>query len=178
MEVFMTEQFEIAKEEIIKLAVAASKEYDKQQKIKNLEIKKDRRLRNTRLLLKHYNKFKEHIDKAIYMGTSIDFVDNKDNIEEVITINSVRESISRTHIMLVHVRTMLQIFENYCKHSNEIEKRRYRTLDCFYFKNMTLEDIADIEEVDERTSLRDLRCAEDKMCALIFGIEGIDMMSE
>lgn len=172
------EKFEITKEEIIKLAIAASKEYDKQQKIKNSEIKKDRRLRNTRLLLKHYNKFKEHIDRAIYQGTSIDFVDNKDNIDEVITINSVRESISRTNIMLVHVRTMLKIFEDYCKRSDYLEQRRFRTLTCFYFQNMKLEEIADIEDVDERTSLRDLRCAEDKMCALLFGIEGIDMMSE
>lgn len=164
--------------EIIKLAVEASKEYDEKQRLKNIKVKNDRKLRNTRLLLKHYGHLKDHIDKAVCNGTSIKFVDDKDNVDEVITINSVRDSISRTHIMLIHVKTMLDIFENYCKRSNDIDKRRFRTLTGFYFKQIDLKDISVIENVDERTSLRDLRCAEDKMCSLIFGVEGLDMMSE
>ncbi len=80
--------------------------------------------------------------------------------------------------MLIHVKTMLGVFENFCKHSTDINKRRFRTLTKFYFEQMKLEDISEIEKVDVRTISRDLRSAEDEMCALIFGIGGIDKMSE
>jgi len=171
----MTQAINIA--EIVKLAVEASKNYDMQQRIESMKIKQNRRLRNTRLLLKHYSNFKDHIDQAIYKGYSLNF-DDVENLDKVISINSIKDSISRTHVILIHVKTMLDLYQSYCDKSSLLEQRKLRVLKCYYFNQMKLADIAIEEDVDERTCLRDIRSAEDRMCALIFGIEGIDMMSE
>ena len=57
------------KAEIIKLAVEASKAYDAKQRIKDKKARHDKRLRNTRLLLKHYNYFRNHADESIYKSS-------------------------------------------------------------------------------------------------------------
>lgn len=163
--------------EIIRIAVKASKEYDQKQRIQEIKTKQNKRLRNTRLLLKHYSNFKDHIDEAIYKGYSLNFDDNE-NLDKVISINSIKDSISRTHVILTHVKAMLDLYQSNCDKAGPLEQRKLRGLKYYYFEQMKLADIAIKEEVDERTCLRDIRAAEDKMCAYIFGIDGIDMMSE
>jgi len=168
----------ISEAELIDRIAKATLEYNDKQKVKAVKSRQDRRLRNTRLLLKHYNHLKDHIDKAIYCGAAIDVLDEIDDIDEFIYINSIKKSVKRTNIIMSHIRTMLEIYQIYCDKNGDIEVRRSRVLKQYYFDNKKLADIAIIEDVDERTCLRDLRAAEDRLSALIFGIDSISGMSE
>jgi predicted DNA-binding protein YlxM (UPF0122 family) len=152
--------------------------YNNIQLPKDIKSRHDRRLRNTKLLLKHYNQFKDHIDHAIYAGKAIDFLDEIDNLDKFIRINSIKESISRTHIIMSHIKGMLDLYQTYCEKNGDLEKRKIRTLKYYYFENMKTADIAEIEHVDERTCRRDLRLAEERMSALIFGIDIVREMSK
>ena len=67
-------------------------EKEKQDKIRN---RYDRRLRNTEMLLRNYNNFKEHADKAIY--EDIEKEDVKEDMDydkdiDNLFINSIRYS--------------------------------------------------------------------------------------
>lgn len=164
--------------ELIDRIAKATLEYNEKLKAKTVKTRQDRRLRNTRLLLKHYNHLKDHISKAIYSGAAIDVLDEIDDIDEFIYINSIKNSVKRTHIIMSHIKAMLEIYQIYCEKYGDIEERRNRVLRQYYFDNKKLGDIAITEDVDERTCLRDLRAAEDRLSALIFGIDSIRGMSE
>jgi len=168
----------ISDTELIDRIAKATLEYNDKLKVKAVKSRHDRRLRNTKLLLKHYNHLKDHIDKAIYCGAAIDVLDEIDDIDEFIYINSIKNSIKRTNIIMSHIRAMLEIYQIYCEKNGDIEERRNRVLREYYFNNKKLGDIAIAENVDERTCLRDLRAAEDRLSALIFGIDSIREMSE
>ena len=174
----MGEPILISDAELIDRVVKATLEYNDKLKAKEIITRHNKRLRNTRLLLKHYNHFKDHIDKAIYKGNAIDFLDDIDKLDELIYINSIKNSVSRTNIIMSHVKAMLELYEIYCDKNGKIEQRRNRVLKNYYFKNEKTSDIAIREDVDERTCLRDLRAAEDKLSALIFGIDSIREMSD
>ena len=174
----MKNQATISEAELIDRVTKATLEYTNRLKVISVKSRNDRRLRNTRLLLEHYNHLKDHIDKAIYKCGAIDFLDDIDNLDEVIYINSIKNSVTRTNTIMSHVRAMLEIYQIYCEKNGDIEKRRNRVLRQYYFDNMKLGDIAMTEDVDERTCLRDLRAAEDRLSALIFGIDSIHEMSE
>lgn len=152
--------------------------YNNIQIPKDIKSRHDKRLRNTKLLLKHYNQFKDHIDRAVYTGKAIDFLDEIDNLDELIYINSIKESISRTYIIMSHIKTMLDLYHEYCSRSGEAEQRKSRVLSKHYFNNMKISEIAIREHVDERTCRRDLRSAEEKISALIFGIDIMREMSK
>lgn len=174
----MGEPIIITDAELIDRVAKATLEYHDKFKAKKVKARSDRRLRNTRLLLKHYNHFKDHVDKAIYKCNVIDFLDDIEDIDEILYISSIKSSVSRTNTILSHVKMMLELYQIYCDKNGDIEVRRNLVLRSYYFENMKLADIATIVGVDERTCLRDLRAAEEKLSALIFGIDSMHEMSE
>lgn len=169
------------KAEIIKLAVEASKAYDAKQRIKDKKARHDKRLRNTRLLLKHYNYFRNHADESIYKSSQLDAVEILDEIEDdksEVYIQSIKKSSDKTIVILSHIKAMLDLYELYCLRAGASEQRKLRVLKAFYFDSMKMYDIAINEDVAERTCFRDLDDAVNKMSALIFGIDAVHEMSE
>jgi len=167
--------------EIIKLAVEASKAYDTKQRVKNIKVRHDKRLRNTRLLLKHYNYFRNHADESIYKSSQLDAVEVLDEIEDDISevyIQSIKKSSDKTCVILSHIKSMIDLYELYCVKAGTSEQRKLRVLKAFYFDSMKMCDIAINENIAERTCFRDLDDAINKMSALIFGIDAVHEMSE
>ena len=169
------------KAEIIRLAVQASKEYDQKQRIKNIKSRHDRRLLNTRLLLKHYNYFNTHVDNVIYSVGQISAIDALDEIDgenSEMYIKSIKKSASLTHVVMSHVKAMLEIYESFAIRKGESEQRKLRVLKAFYFENTRMYDIAINENIVERTCTRDLGDALNTLSALIFGIDSVHEMVE
>ena len=151
-----------------------------QQKIK------DRRLRNTRLLLKNYRAFKAHVELAV---SDLDDLDTDDmrpgEIFEILSrgysseqayVDAIRRTAGRTAIMVGHLERMLRLYENLCAASAfESEKRRWRILQARYLDEnpLPMDEIADNEHIHKRTAERDLDAAIESLSALIFGIDGI-----
>lgn len=92
----------------------------------------DRRLHNTKLLLRNFRMLQENAENSVFGRTQMeesaaDILESMMNIyNDVLVVESIKNSATRTGIIVSHVRTMLEIFEVCCeKSSNELDKRRY-----------------------------------------------------
>ncbi|WP_434132734.1 hypothetical protein KIAC18_000275 [Sporomusa sphaeroides] len=166
------------KEQVIEIAVAAALEWQKKQQQKQNKFRHDKRLRNTRLLLKHYPLLKEHCEKSVYMETdnanAIDILDDIDKYEGKTYIEAIKRSVARTNIIIQHIDTMLDIYEIYCQKSQQPEDmRRFRILKSKYFEGIDMSVMTQKEGIEERTYYRDIRDAISKLGSLIFGIDSL-----
>lgn len=166
------------KEEVIKIAVEAVRQYDAKQK----KSRHDRRLYNTRQLMKNYNALKEHCEQSIVnisdvreSASPVDILDSIDDLDKDTYIESIKRSNTRTYIIMSHVKEMLEILRIYCERTEN--ERKYRVLYGHYVDNKTLTDIAKRENIDQRTVYRDINFSIEKLSALIFGVDGLALMS-
>jgi hypothetical protein len=169
------------KAEIIKIAVEASKEYDQKQRVKNIKSRHDKRLRNTRLLLKHYNYFHCHADESIYKSSQLNAIDVLDEIDDCrsdVYIQSIKKSAIKTNIILSHINAMVELYRAYCDRVGASEQRKFRVLKSFYFDQAIRLDIMRKEHISESTFFRDIDDAINTLSALIFGIDAVHEMTE
>lgn len=154
-----------------------------------VKYRHDRRLRNTKLLLRNYNKFRLHCKNSLYTTKqlrdmhAIDILDEIDNIDdETLYVNSIRKTHDRTYVIVKHMERMLVLYK-YCveKENNESEIRGYKAIKRLYLvkeknKEENSEDnIANELHVSKRTLYRDIKQSIESLSALIFGIDGIKL---
>ncbi|GBG57779.1 hypothetical protein SPFL3102_01498 [Sporomusaceae bacterium FL31] len=173
-------------EQIIRMAAEVgantAMKYIEQNRKKQVKSRQDRRLRNTKLLLKNYNLLKNHINKSIFSikqvaksENAIDVLDTLDDCDSNTYINSIKRSVARTYIIIAHIDEMLELYKYYCLQSGNIEdERRLRILHAYFFYKRKIEEILEEEKIDERTFYRDIRKVCSKLSSLIFGIDGLD----
>ena len=101
----------------------------------------DRRLRNTKLLLKNYRMFKKHCTGAVYTDeagehdgqeeeTALELLDMMLQRNNAITVESIRNSCRRTKIMIRHIDAMLGLYETYDPMAGDVapdKSRRWLT---------------------------------------------------
>ena len=164
------------------------KEYDLKQKNK-MKIKYDKRLRNTRLLLKNYRSFVEHCNNAKYSvenpikkeisknNLTVQLFDDLYNLQDdAFVVSSILKSKEKTKIILDHINMCLEFFEQKAIKTNNQEMiRRYNVIDNLYIKEkpMSFEQIA--EQISTKTVNRDKNKAIQELSVLIFGIDGLDL---
>lgn len=175
------------KDQIIELAVKAALEWQQEQQRKQKKSRYDRRLRNTRLLLKNYRLLKDHCDNSVFnlqqaaeaeAGNAIDILDALNKCNGDIYIQSIKNSVSRTKIIINHIEVMLRLYKIYCDMSEKKEdQRRYRVMLAVYFEQTKIDDICKAENIDRRTYFRDTNDACEKLSALIFGFDGLSDVS-
>ena len=154
----------------------------------NEEIEKERKrqynkkLRNTKLLLKNYRQIVNHSKNAIFEAAQIEDEVFSDVLEAMGSsggeyyIKSIRASAIRTRLMIEHINAMLEIYRKYCEQSDSVEDiRRLKVIDGLYIKEpaQTAKQIAEAENVDIRTIYRDVNIAIEKITFLLFGIDGL-----
>lgn len=144
--------------------------------------RRDKRLRNTKLLLQNYRCFKDCIENSIFDINQLE----KENALEILDlmwegsgslqVDSIKESVTRTAVIVEHVNAMLNIYSIYCERSKRVEdKRRYRIVRDLYFSEVpdTIEGLAKREGVDKRTIYKDIDAAIEKISALLFGVDSL-----
>jgi len=174
----------IASEVAAKVATEKAIEVYERQKSIEAEQRVDRRLRNTKLLLKNYRSFVAHVKHSIYDTESvdedsaaliIDLMDVHGSIDNV-AIESIKRTAARTAIIVAHIEEMLLIYKTMCNISDLPEdNRRYRIVHALYIDEtpMTILDLAESESIVPRTIYRDLDIAIERLAALFFGIDGL-----
>lgn len=166
------------------------KQYDNMQKNKT-KFRYDKRLRNTRLLLKNYRSFVEHYDNAKYLVENpIKKEIEKDNLkvqlfddfynlqDDAYIVASILKSKEKTRIILDHINLCLDFFQaKAIKTNNQEMIRRYNVISDLYINEtpMTYEEIAEIEHISQKTVNRDRKKAIEELSVLIFGIDGLDL---
>ena len=146
----------------------------------------DRRLHNTRLLLKSYRALRHHALGAVSSGgqvngvkeNAVDILDSLDDvrIDDTLYIESIKRSRQRTQIILEHIDEMLRYWRIDCEQSGKDEAlRRYRIIMDTYIRDdpVPAEELAEREHIERRTVYKDIKAAMRPLSALIFGIDGI-----
>lgn len=145
----------------------------------------DRRLRNTKLLLRNYRMMKLHAKNAVFSRQEL-----KENVTDIIedmmqgrdddvVIESIQRSAARTVIMIDHIDTMIDLYRTYCMQSSQadIEMRRYQVLYDMYIAEpgLSVQEIAEKQNMSKENAYSDLKVATERLTALFFGVDGLRM---
>lgn len=165
----------------------------KREQEKDKETIFDRRLYNTKLLLEHYRLFKEHAAYAVYDLSQIDeeainAIEIMDSMLQTavckgeICVESIKNSVMRTKIVIDHIDDMLLLFEESCIRSQKPEfERKWDVINTIYIKPMPegksrmdlYDELAEKHFVSDRQIRRDVDDAIVRLTALLFGIDGV-----
>jgi predicted DNA-binding protein (UPF0251 family) len=150
----------------------------KEQKMK---YRHDRRLRNTKLLLRNYNNFTKHCEKAVFTSTQLDNlnpVDILDECEDIedneLYVNSIKRTHDRTYIIIQHINTIMEFFKYRAeKENNDNALRRFNAIELVFVEKISYEKVAEQLGISEKTVSRDVKQAVEELSSLIFGIDGV-----
>jgi hypothetical protein len=158
-------------ETINKAAKQAIREYDKEKK----QEQRKNVFHNTRLLLKHYNDLKQHVDNAIDDVTRLesDLIDLGDIERDELYILSIKRSKSKTLIMIAHIDMAMEILRQKEIKLCSIEK--YETLKMFYIDEVSYDDIIRHFNCGVNTPRRWINDMINELSILLFGIDGLKL---
>ena len=157
----------------------------RQEQEKEYSRRADRRLRNTKLLLRNYHMLKEHAENSVFGRTqmeesALDILESMMSMyDNEVIIESIKRSATRTAVIVSHIETMFGLYAAYCDKSpnRDIEMRRYEVLWDMYMAEDTLsaKEVAEKQHVSKDTVYTDIRMATEKLTALIFGVDGLNV---
>lgn len=143
----------------------------------------NKRLRNTKLLLRNYHMLKTHAENSVFGRTqmeesALDVLESMMSMyDNEIIIESIKRSVTRTAIIVSHIEAMFELYMIYCdKSSNrDVNMRRYEVLWDRYMAEDTLsvKEIAEKQNISTRNVYEDIKVSTEKLSALIFGVDGL-----
>lgn len=182
------EENNITYEEAIKIGIREGIKYVKEQEYNKTTKRYDRRLRNTRLLLKHYrglkahNKIADNTSNRIYSDNAVDVLDDIEAIDdEEQYVQSLSRTKIRTLIIVGHINKAMEYYEAICKSEGKVKERRFNMIKYMYMDPVKDDVIPTYEEVVEQFGLniktvgRDVRAAIEDLSILFFGVDGIKL---
>lgn len=163
--------------EVAEIAARVALEYIEKEKKKQQKINRDWRLRNTKLLLKHYRSFVAHCDDIRAELTTLQNAEALEDLySEDFTVEAIKRSKQRTIAMIRFMERMLREYKRMCEASGQPEEiRRYKVIEMMYIsdKKYKAEDIAECHKIEVRTVYRDVNDAIKTLSVLVFGVDGI-----
>lgn len=175
-------------EEAVKIGVREGIKYIKEQEYNKVKKRYDRRLRNTRLLLKHYRTLKVHDGLAngsissIKEENAIDVLDDIDSINnEEQYVQAISRTKIRTAIIVRHINKSIEYYEIICGKAGDIKKKRYDIIKYMYIDSIennitpTYEEVAEHFNIATKTVGRNIKRAIEDLSTLFFGIDGIKL---
>lgn len=172
----------------VEAGVKAGAEYIEGQRCQAKKDRYDRRLHNTRLLLKNYRRFRAHVNEGVSSEkkpsgkrpteSAISILDDLDEFSyrDGLYIESIKRSQERTAIILRHIDKMMEYYRIDCDlNGTEEATRRYKVVMASYINDPkpTPQEIAETFGIERRTIYRDINIAMKHLTALIFGIDGL-----
>lgn len=129
----------------------------------------DRRLRNTKLLLRNFRHLKAHANSIRLELDELDelLIMDLEHTDEV-EVESIKKSKTRTLIMLGFINHMLELYRT-------INEKRHMIVVCLYIadEKNTVEELAEFYECTPRAIYKELRIAVSEISGLLFGVDSI-----
>ncbi|MED4082034.1 hypothetical protein P4637_17555 [Halalkalibacterium halodurans] len=161
---------------VIEVAKAAIKEYEQQKQVEH-KRRHDNRLRNIKLLLKNYRKFKKHYEEAKQdIPKLTEALELEDLSDSEFKIQSILANRKRTAAMVVYIDRMLEVYKDDCERaSSSAEKRRYQIIHELYLtdEKKSAEEVAKGHFLNKRTVYKEVDKACKDLSALMFGVDGV-----
>lgn len=164
-------------------AKAALEKFEDEKKKMNSRAS-DRRLHNTKLLLRNYHMLKDNTENSIYgrsqmQESAADILCSMMNMyDDEVIVDAIKRSATRTAIIVSHIDIMLGLYKVYCdKSSNDLDQRRYEVIYDMYMAEQTLsvKEIAKKQNMSRESVYTDLKIAIERLSALIFGVDGLSV---
>lgn len=165
-------------------AKEAIKTFEQERK-KEHSQRVDRRLRNTKLLLRNYHMLKEHAENSVFgraqmEESALDILESMMSLyDDEVIIESIKRSATRTSVIVSHIETMFELYKGYCERSSrrDIELRRYEAVWDMYMSNELLStgEIAKKLKISTRSVYDDIKIATERLTALFFGVDGLNV---
>jgi len=152
------------------------KEFDRSR-----QENRDKRLYNTRLLMEKYRGMVKYSESAVYDASQLeDDLDLQTLLDimgcsydsHTLSVQSIQERVGKVRIILDHVTRMLDYYKFRCESSGKTEiVRKWEVIRALYLDEeiKTVQDLAEVYYVDERTIYRYNRSALQDLSALFFG---------
>lgn len=164
-----------------KIATERAIEIHKQLHAEDAQRARDKRLRNTKLLLKNYREFKNYVDKVEKKVVKKEGFDDSATISDLLVygediVKSIKESTQRTILMVQYIDQSLSAFKYICENDPYRDSyRQYEVLHLRYVVGMTIEDIADEFRINERSVYKAIDSASERLSVILFGVYGIQI---
>lgn len=165
-------------EDVIRLAAETAKtatiETMREENKKQIKRKQEEKIKSTKFLLKNYRILKQHMKQDNSQKDTESEINVLDLLSEEIKSESITRSIAYTEAILEYLDNMLGVYYNMVETSgNPTDQRKYRAIKAMYItdKKITAEEIAEFENVDTRTTFRDINDATETLSTLIFGLD-------
>jgi hypothetical protein len=161
---------------IMETTASATVAYLERKERQQLKAKRDWRLRNTKLLLRHYREFVEHSEEI-----KVSFLEEADALEDLytdeLTVEAIKRSKQRTLAMVRFIENVLQVYRIKCEKGTEEDLRRFKVIHAMYVaeEKLTVDQIAALHFISSRMVYYDIDNACETLSVLIFGIDAIHL---
>lgn len=161
------------KEQIDLITASVAKQLDKQSSQRHRESR-DKRLRNTKILLREYPKLKAHAlsDPEAYLAADVYEVVAEIQIKD----HELAKYHSKTKLLMDYVDMILQAYESICKGGDESDRRRWQIMFDSYLadKRLTQTQQAKKWNIDQSRISRCQQKGIQDLSVMLFGIVGLD----
>lgn len=164
-----------------KAATDRAIEVHKQLHLEEEKQARDKRLRNTKLLLKNYREFKNYVEKVEKKVVKREGFEDSASITDLLVygediVKSIKVSTQRTILMVQYIDQSLAAFKYICENDPYRDSlRQYEVLHLRYVVGMTIEDIADEFRINERSVYKAIDSASERLSVILFGVYGIQI---
>lgn len=156
-------------EEVTRIATQQAIEVFNSQKEQELQREKDKRLHNTKLLLKHYHTFRKYVED-VSVETEPETPIQKLILNEKDIVESVRVTTERTVEMVKHLDRAMDALAYICKREGS---KHYEILYKRFIECVQISTIADEYEINNRTVYKLIDAAAERLSTLLFGVYGL-----
>ena len=160
-------------EEVTQIATLKAIEVFNAQKEEELQREKDKRLHNTKLLLKHYTNFQKYVEEEIMndlIQAEEDIAIQQLVLNERDIVSSIRMSKGRTIEMLEHLDNALETMKQICEQDGS---KHYDVLQKRFIDGESVSKLAEEYEINERSVYKLIDAAASRLSVLLFGIYGL-----
>lgn len=163
-------------EDQIKLITSKVIEIHAEQRESDEKKAKDKRLRNTKLLLQNYRSFQRYAERfeknAVKDWEGID-------VEELLVfgedlVKSIRQTSQRTLVMVQHIDLALETLKFlYSLEKHPGTRRQYDILYARFVEGALIREIAEENEINNRNVYKAIDAATERLSIILFGVYGL-----
>ncbi|MDR9857792.1 hypothetical protein RJP21_29810 [Paenibacillus sp. VCA1] len=167
-------------QEIARIAAETALEFYKKEQERQYKLKRDRRLRNTKLLLRNYRKFKIHCAENIQELEELKDPDSFEYLDtDELAIEAIIKNKERTAAMVRYIDQMIEIYRILSEKSKPEDLRRFKVMYDLYIadEGKTVEELSECHKIEKRSVYRDVNKACEALSSLLFGVDGMRSIS-
>ncbi|EBF5125613.1 hypothetical protein FH002_12965 [Listeria monocytogenes] len=159
----------------IRLIITTVKEVNRDELKEQFQERKNWKLRNVKLLMRHYRLLKSYCDDV---SGKIDGIESvlEELGRESLVLQSINDNKIKTQAMMRHVENVLNVYRDNCYNGKYEEKLRWKLFYEFHMKEPQLSNKKLFEKynISKAQFYKELKKSYDTLVILMFGIDSFE----